>query len=147
MLPYIEGELRRKGVTLQLLWKEYKASHPDGYGLTQFGYYYRQHANTKGSGGHGTALKDLYVASEHLMVDFTGDKLFNVDVVTGGEIPVGVFVACLPATDYLYVQYVPFQKIEDFIFVLAGCLKALGGAPKILVPDVNGNFASAVFGK
>jgi len=135
MLPYIEGELRRKGVTLQLLWEEYRESHPDGYGLTQFRYHYRQYAKAKGAGGHGTVLKDLYVAGEHLMVDFAGDKLSYVDVDTGEDIPVEVFVACLPATDYLYVQCVPSQKSEDFIFALASCLKALGGVPKILVPD------------
>lgn len=44
MLPYIEGELRRKGVTLRLLWEEYRAEHPDGYGLTQFRFHYRQYA-------------------------------------------------------------------------------------------------------
>lgn len=29
-------ELKRKGVTLTLLWQEYRANHPDGYGFTWF---------------------------------------------------------------------------------------------------------------
>lgn len=64
MLPYIEGELRRKGVTLRLLWEEYRAEHPDGYGLTQFRFHYRQYAKAKGSGGHSTVVRDLYAPGE-----------------------------------------------------------------------------------
>lgn len=135
MLPYIEGELRRKGVTLQLLWEEYKATHPNGYGLTQFRFHYSQYAKAKGTRGLSTVLKDLHVAGEHLMVDFSGDKLSYVDIDTGEAVQVEVFVACLPATDYLYVLCIPSQRSEDFIFALASCLKALGGVPKILVPD------------
>jgi hypothetical protein len=33
---WIHRELRRKGVTLQLLWMEYRQAHPDGYGYSQF---------------------------------------------------------------------------------------------------------------
>ena len=135
MLPYIESELRRKGVTLRLLWEEYRAEHPDGYGLTQFGFHYRQYAKAKGGGGHSTVVKDLYAPGERLMVDFAGDKLTYVDIDTGGEIKVEVFVACLPLTDYVFVTCVPTQSSEDFLFAIALCLKALGGVPKILVPD------------
>jgi hypothetical protein len=34
--PYVAQELKRKGVTLTLLWQEYRATHPDGYGYTWF---------------------------------------------------------------------------------------------------------------
>ena len=134
-LPYIEGELRRKGVTLRLLWEEYRAEHPEGYGLTQFRFHYRQYAKAKGSGGHGTVVRDLYAPGERLMVDFAGDKLSYVDIDTGEETKVEVFVACMPATDYVFATCVPTQGSEDFLFAIAQCLKAMGGVPKILVPD------------
>ncbi len=35
-MEYIHRELRRKGVTLRLLWEEYLSENPDGYKLTQF---------------------------------------------------------------------------------------------------------------
>src|ERR1035441_3088166 len=34
--PAIHRELRRKGVTLQLLWEEHRAAHPDGHGYSRF---------------------------------------------------------------------------------------------------------------
>lgn len=135
MLPYIEGELRRKGVTLRLLWEEYRAEHPEGYGLTQFRFHYRQYAKAKGSGGHGTVVRDLYAPGERLMVDFAGDKLPYVDIDTGEEVKAEVFVACMPATDYVFATCVPTQNSEDFLFAIAQCLKAMGGVPKILVTD------------
>ena len=33
---HIHRELRRKGVTLSLLWEEYRADHPEGYGYSRF---------------------------------------------------------------------------------------------------------------
>jgi len=33
-MDYLHQELKRKGVTRQLLWEEYRAQHPDGYGYT-----------------------------------------------------------------------------------------------------------------
>src|SRR5262245_3563444 len=41
--PYVHAELRRKGVTLYLLWDEYKTQHPDdGYQYTQFCEHYHR---------------------------------------------------------------------------------------------------------
>lgn len=34
--PKVASELKRKGVTLNLLWQEYRETHPDGYGYTWF---------------------------------------------------------------------------------------------------------------
>ena len=36
LLPEISKALKRKGVTLELIWKEYYKAHPDGYRFTQF---------------------------------------------------------------------------------------------------------------
>ena len=33
---WVHRELRRKGVTLSLVWEEYRAAHPDGLGFTAF---------------------------------------------------------------------------------------------------------------
>ena len=34
--PAIQRELKRRGVTLALLWQEYRAEHPNGYSYTRF---------------------------------------------------------------------------------------------------------------
>ena len=75
MLPYLEKEMHRSHVTLRLLWEEYRIKYPDGYGLTQFRYHYKQ--NVKAQKG-STILRDTYVAGEKLQVDFAGlSKAFD----------------------------------------------------------------------
>lgn len=132
MLPWLKKEKERPHVTLTKLWEEYKADHPDGYSLTQFRYHFKQHTKAQKA---GTVLRDMYVAGEKLQVDFAGDTMSYIDPETGEVIPVQVFVACLPATDYGYTLAVPSQRSEDFIFALTSCLKWLGGVPRMLVPD------------
>lgn len=70
-----------------------------------------------------------------MLVDFAGDKLSYVDIDTREETRVEVFVACLPATDYVYVLCVRSQSSEDFLYAIASCFRAIGGATKIIVPD------------
>ncbi|WP_371171637.1 hypothetical protein [Aliiroseovarius sp. 2305UL8-7] len=33
---YVHAEVRRKGVTLALLWEEYRGVYPDGYGCSRY---------------------------------------------------------------------------------------------------------------
>ncbi len=130
LLPYFEKELARKHVTRKLLWKEYRASHPDGYGYSQFSY----HLSQQGIARHPSAILE-HMAGEKLLVDFAGDTLGYVDRETGEVITVQVFVACLPFSDYCLCMAVPSQRTDDFLYALACCLAHLGGSPKILVPD------------
>ncbi len=43
---YVHREMKKKGVTLELLWQEYKEAHPDGYQDTQFREYYHAFIRT-----------------------------------------------------------------------------------------------------
>ena len=129
-LPYFERELKRKHVTRHLLWKEYLSAYPSGYRYTQFCY----HLNQQLVARKPSAIL-LHAAGEKLYVDFAGDRLEYIDRETGEIIPVHVFVACLPYSDYSFVMAVEHQTTEDFLYALSCCLKALEGAPKILVPD------------
>ena len=138
LLPFLEAEMRRTHVTLKLLWEEYRIDHPDGYSLTQFRYHYRQHMEARRP---STVLKDTYIAGEKLFIDFAGDPMTYFDYATSEEIKVQMFVACLPMTDYGFALGVPSQKSEDFIYAIISCFKALGGVPRIIVPD---NLKSAV---
>lgn len=131
-LAYLEQEMERPHMTLKLLWEEYKEERPDGYSLTQFRYHYKQHVKAQKP---TTVLSGTYVGGEKLFVDFCGDTMQYVDVETGEIIKVQMFVACLPATDYGFALGVPSQKSEDFIYAITSCFKALGGVPRIIVPD------------
>jgi transposase len=137
-LPYLEEEMKRVHVTLQLLWEEYRKEHPDGYSLTQFRYHYNQHIRAQKP---STVLKDTYIAGEKLFIDFAGDTMEYIDLCAGKTVRVQMFVACLPATDYGFALGIPSQKSEDFIYAIISCFRFLGGIPRILVPD---NLKSAV---
>lgn len=134
LLPYLQEELKRKHVTLKLLWEEYIRENPEGYSLTQFRYHYRQNAvATKQP--PSTVLRDTYVGGEKIYFDYEGDTLSYIDLETGEEVRVQTFVASLPASDYGYAICVPSQKTEDFVYAITMCLKSIGGVPKIWVPD------------
>ena len=135
LLPYFREQLtdRRLHVTRQLLWEEYRQTHPDGYGKSQFYEHLKQ--NLVAQKDITTVLAMTYKAGEKLMVDFAGDKLSYIDTETGEVVKVEVFVASMPYSDYIYVICVPSQRTEDFLHALRMCLEHLGGVPPIVVPD------------
>jgi len=63
----LHAELKRKGVTLQLLWLECKQQTPDGYQYTQFCRRYRAWTDTV-----EPALRQVHVAGEKTFVDYAG---------------------------------------------------------------------------
>ena len=135
LLPYFREQLtnRKLHVTRQLLWEEYRHTHPDGYGKSQFYDHLKQ--NLVAQKDITTVLAQTYKPGEKLMIDFAGDKLSYIDTETGEIMKVEVFVACMPYSDYIYVICVPSQRTEDFLFALRMCLEHLGGVPPIVVPD------------
>lgn len=129
-LNYYTCELKKVGVTKKLLWEEYRLSHPQGYSLSQFSFHLSQHLQNKNP---SMVLK--HEPGEKLFVDYAGKKLSYIDAQTGEIIECQVFVACLPYSDYSFCIAVKSQCIDDFIYALTKCLEAIGGAPKVLVPD------------
>lgn len=136
LFPAIEKELKRKGVTRQLLWKEYKTHHPDGVGLSQFKHYFSQWKAQVNPTMHME-----HKAGDKLYVDFAGDKLEIINEQTGEVKPVEVFVAILGASQLTYVEAVMTQQKEDFIFACENALHYCSGVPGAIVPD---NLKSAV---
>ncbi len=135
LLPYLQEEMKRKHVTLRLLWEEYRADHPDShYSLTQFRYHYNQNAEAKKE-SPSTILADMRTGGEKLFLDFAGDTMGYIDMETGEIVQCQAFVATLPASDYGFVLFVPSQRTEDFVYAIVRCLKHLGGVPKMLVLD------------
>lgn len=76
--PYIHRELRRKGVTLSLLWEEYRADHPDGYGYSRFCELY-----TRWEGKLSPVMRQRHPAGERLFVDYAGRTIDVIDPQTG----------------------------------------------------------------
>lgn len=135
MLPYLQEEMKRKHVTLKLLWEEYIAEHPlSHYSLTQFRYHYNQNTEAKKDNA-STILSDCREGGKELFLDFAGDTMSYVDIDTGEVVKCQAFVAVLAASDYTFVLFVPSQRTEDFVYAVTECLKYIGGVPKMLVPD------------
>jgi transposase len=135
---YIHKELRRPGVTLMLLWMEYKEAHPsDGYGYSQFCLRYRAWQ------GHlDVVMRQEHRAGEKLFVDFPGQHLAIYDRRIGEvAMQAELFVAVLGASNYLFAEAVASQDLSSWITAHVHCFEAMGCLPAIVVPD---NLASAV---
>ncbi len=89
----IHRELRRPGVTLQLLWEEYRAAHADGYGYSRFCELYRSWEARL-----SPTMRQSHVAGERMFVDYAGTTLTVTDASTGEARTAQVFVAVLGAS-------------------------------------------------
>jgi transposase len=104
---YYTEQLRLPGVTRQILWEEYKASHPDGYGYTQFCEHFARYNKRNQATMHFD-----HRPGEYLQVDFAGKPLHIVDRETGEIIPCPVLVCVLPFSSYPYIEALPSTKQE-----------------------------------
>lgn len=134
----VHAQMRRKGVTLQLLWVEYREAHPgDGYGYSQFANLYRAWRN-----GIDVSMRQAHAPGEKLFVDFPGDTFPVHDPATGQvALHAELFVAVLGASGYLYAEAFPSQELVWWVTAHVHCFEALGGCPAIVVTD---NLRSAV---
>jgi len=129
-VDYWLGELRRIGVTRELLWEEYRAAHHDGYSYSQFCVHLRRQV-----AGRGLTLALEHEPGEVLMVDFAGKKMEWVDLHSGEIHPCEMLVAVLPFSQYSFCIALPSQRLADFIHGLNQALLFLGALPKVLLSD------------
>lgn len=127
---YFSKELKKVGCTKEVLWKEYRIKHPDGYMLSQFNH----HLNIWLRRVHGST-KLVHKTGDKLYIDFCGKKLSYVDKHSGEVVEVEVFVGVLPASQYTFVRAVRTQSTEDLIVALNACLSYFEGVPQAIVPD------------
>jgi len=127
---HVHAELRRRGVTLVLLWEEYRADHADGYGYSRFCDLYIEWRR-----GVSATMRQTHVAGEKLFVDYAGDTVPVYDAGSGEERPAHVFVAVLGASNYTYAEARWSEGLADWIGAHVNVLTFLGGAPKLLVCD------------
>ena len=127
---WIHRELRRKHVTRALLWQEYREQHDDGYEYSQFCERYGRWAKTL-----PVTMRQEHRAGEKLFVDFSGDGLDIVDVVTGECRPATLFVAVLGASNLTYVEPVLSEDLPTWIGCHVRAFSYLGGVAEITIPD------------
>jgi transposase len=134
--PAMEKELKKRGITRQILWEKYIAMHPDGYKVSQFKYHYQQWLRRS-----KPVMHIEHIAGDKMYIDFAGEKLHIVNKETGEVTDAEVFISVLGASQLTYIEAVLSQSKEDFISCCEHALIYYGGVPLAIVPD---NLKSAV---
>ena len=130
LLPTYCKRLKRKGVTREMLYREYKERHPEGYSRSRFCDYLMRHQVA-----NSVVMHLEHKAGDKLFIDFAGKKLSIVNKDSGEILPVEVFVAILPCSQLTYVEAVATQKKEDLITACEHTLQYIEGVPQVIVPD------------
>jgi transposase len=134
--PYMEKELKKTGVTRQLMWEEYISKYPDGIKRSQFSEHYNRWCKKVNPVMHVN-----HKAGDKMYVDYAGKTLQIVDKESGEVQQVQFFVAILGSSQYTYGEATMSQGKEDFITSVENALYFYGGVPAAIVPD---NLKSAV---
>lgn len=134
---HIHQELKRKGVTLALLWEEYAAAHPQGaYRYSQFCWHYGRFREAL-----KRSMRQVHRAGEKLFIDYCGSSVPIIEAGSGEIRAAQIFVAVLGASHYTYAEATWTQSLPDFVGSHVRCLEFLGAVPALLVPD---NLKSAI---
>ncbi|MFH1934510.1 MAG: IS21 family transposase [Pseudomonadota bacterium] len=129
-LEYLYREMKKKSVTLQLLWYEYKQANPDGYQYSQFCNLYREWVKKL-----DLTLRQEHRAGEKLFIDYAGQTVSIVDPNTGEITEAQIFVATLGASNYTFAEASLAQDLPSWIKSHIHAFEFFGGLPEILVPD------------
>jgi len=127
---YFEKELTRKGVTLQLLWKEYKEARASYYEYSQFCHHFYRWRKEQ-----NVSMHIEHKAGDKMYVDYAGSKLPITNPDTGEVTELEVFVAVLGSSQFAYIEAVPSQKTADWVAVNENALRFYKGVPAAIVPD------------
>ena len=131
-------ELKRKGMTKQLLWEEYCVANPErAYSYSQFCERYRQWVKKQ-----RRSMRQTHRAGEKAFIDYAGSTIPVVDNRTGEIMfDAAIFVAVLGASNYTYAEATRSQKLPDWLQSHVRLFEFLGGVPEAVVPD---NLRSAI---
>ncbi len=127
---HIHRELKRSGVTLQLLWEEYWQGNPQAYRYTAFCTRYRAWAASL-----KRSMRQIHVAGDKLFVDYAGDTIPMTDAATGEITQAQIFVAVLGASNYTFARPTASQTAADWVGSIIAALEFIGGVPRLIVPD------------
>lgn len=126
----VHSELKRPGVTLSLLWEEYRGRHPDGYGYSAFCEHYGVW-----SARLSPVMRQRHTAGERMFVDYSGARMALTDPATGVALPVEIFIAVLGASNYTYAEASWSQNLADWIASHTRAFTAFGAVSALIVSD------------
>jgi transposase len=126
----IRLELQKKGVTILLLWNEYREENPDGFGYTQFTKYYKRYARTL-----DPVMRFIHKAGEKTFVDYAGLTMEWLDPKTAEIHKAQIFVGCLGSSSFIFAEATASQSLPDWIGSHVRMFEAFGGVTQTLIPD------------
>ena len=129
-MKYLFQELRKKSVTLQLLWYEYKQSNPEGYQYSQFCNRYRHWAKKL-----DVTLRQEHRAGEKMFVDYAGQTVPIINPCTGEIMKAHIFIAVLGASNYIYAEASLAEDLPAWIKAHIHAFEFFQGVTEIIVPD------------
>jgi transposase len=127
---HVRSELSRKGVTLTLVWQEYKRTCENGYNYSRFVELFRAW-----EGAHSYTMIQRHRPGEKLFVDFSGMTMNLTDPHTGELEAVQIFVAATGYSQFIFARACRTQTLRDWLDCHCFCFEFLGGCPEVLVPD------------
>jgi len=119
-----------KNVTRELLWQEYRAAQPDGYGYSRFCDLYRQWRRNQ-----DLTLRQQHAPGEKMFVDYAGATIPIHDRQTGEVHPAAIFVATLGFSNYTFAEATWNQQSDCWIGSHIRAFEYFGGLPQLVVPD------------
>jgi transposase len=126
----IHKELRHKGVTLFLLWQEYKAIYPEGFQYSRFCELYRLW-----TGKLALSMRQEHKAGEKMFVDYCGQTVPVVDKISGKSRQAQIFVAVLGASNYTYAEATWTQGMQDWVGSHVRAFEYISGVTELVIPD------------
>jgi transposase len=126
----VHEELKRRDMTLSLVWQEYREQHPDGYQYSRFCDLYRAWR-----GKLDLCMRQVHRPGEKLFVDYCGATVPVVDAGTGEVREAQVFVAVWGASSYTFAEATWSQGLSDWIGSHVRAFEFGGGVPELVIPD------------
>jgi transposase len=123
-------EVKRPGVNLMVLWEEYRAAHPEGYGYSRFCDLFREFERRL-----SPVMRQDHAAGDKVFVDYSGKKIGIIDRATGVVREAEIFVAVLGASSFTYAEATWTQALPDWIGGHVRMFRFFGGVPRLIVPD------------
>lgn len=120
-------ELKKPGVTLSILWEEYRAVHPEGYAYSRFCDLFRGFERRL-----SPMMRQEHVAGDKVFVDYSGKKLPIADRKTGEIREAEIFLGVLGASSYTFAEATWSQTLPDWIGSHVRMFRFFGGVPRLI---------------
>lgn len=127
---YVSQEIKKRDMTLELLWQEYIIQYENGLSYSRFCEVFRKFQKTRHA-----SMRQNFKSGEALLVDFCGRTMEIISPIDGSKSHAQVFVGVLGASTYTFAYAVPSQKVEHWLQCFIKIFEHIGGVPDTVITD------------